>query len=138
MDLRKYVFFKVTYWVARIGLGLTFIISGIRKFPGTSFTQLPVDDPVGAYFNLMHELGFYWYFIGYFQVLAGILAFFNRTVVVSSLLMMPVTVNIFMISLALHMRGTPIITFAMLLGNIFLMLWHYENYSGIIKKPIAR
>ena len=90
---------RVCYWLVRIGMGLTFIISGLRKWPGVKFTTLPVDNPVGAYFHAMHETGFYWNFIGYFQIALGVLIFLNRFVALSSLLMMPVTVNIFLFPL---------------------------------------
>ncbi|MBC2838578.1 DoxX family membrane protein [Robiginitalea sp. SC105] len=124
------------YWCIRAGMGLTFVLSGIRKLPGVRFTQLPEENPVGLYFSVMHDLGFYWNFIGYFQIAIGILIFFNRFVVLSSLLMMPVTVNIFFVSVALNMRGTPIITSAMVLGNLFLLLWHHKNYRHLFGKPL--
>ena len=127
---------RACYWLVRIGMGLTFIISGIRKWPGVKFTSLPVENPVGAYFNAMYETGFYWNFIGYFQIALGLLIFLNRFVVLSSLLMMPVTVNIFLVSVSLHMSGTPFITAAMLLGNAFLLFWHFPNYRSIFQKPL--
>lgn len=133
--LRQLFFFKLLYWTARLGMALTFIISGIRKMPGVKFTILPTDDPVGHYFDAMHQLGFYWNFIGYFQIIVGILMLFNRTIVSSIIMALPVTVNIFLVSVALHMRGTPFITAAMLLGNLFLMLWHYEQYLSLLNKP---
>jgi len=132
---RKLLPFKIMYWGGRIGMGFTFILSGLRKLPGIKFTQLPIDNPVGAYFYAMYETGFYWNFIGYFQIVIGLLIFFNRFVILSSLLMMSVTVNIFLVSLALHMTGTPFITAAMLLGNILLLLWHYENYLPLLNRP---
>lgn len=134
--LRNILIFKWGYWGLRIAMGLTFIISGLRKMPGVLFTTLTDTNPVGAYFKAMHETGFYWNAIGYFQIIIGILVFFNRFVVASSLLMMPVTINIFFVSVALNMTGTPIITSAMLLGNMVLMLWHYENYLNILRRPI--
>ena len=127
---------KFVYWCARFGMGLTFIISGIRKLPGIKFTALPIDNPVGFYFEAMHATGFYWNFIGCFQILIGIMIFFNRFVVVSGLLMMPVTVNIFLVSIALNMSGTPIITSAMVLGNLFLLVWHFKNYRPLLTEPI--
>lgn len=136
--IRSNRIFQFLYWCLRIGMGLTFILSGIRKLPGIEFTILPVTNPVGAFFHAMHETGLYWNFIGYFQIGIGFLIFFNRFVVLSSLLMMPVTVNIFLVSIALHMRGTPVITSLMLLGNIVLLLWHYENYLPIVQKPNFR
>ena len=136
-QLRPRLFFRGIYWASRIGMALTFIISGTRKLPGVKFTLLPPSDPVGNYFQTMYDLGFYWNFIGYFQIAIGILAFFNRSVVAAILLMLPVTVNIFRVSVALDMRGTPLITAAMLLANFYLLFWHYENYIGILKKPIG-
>ena len=127
---------RILYWCIRAGMGLTFIISGIRKLPGIRFTTLPIETPVGLYFNTMYETGFYWNFIGYFQIAVGVLIFFNRFVVLSSLLMMPVTINIFLVSIALNMRGTPIITAAMVLGNLFLLLWHFRNYRTLLIKPL--
>lgn len=128
--------FKILYWCIRVGMGLTFITSGIRKLPGVEFTALSVENPVGAYFNAMHETGFYWNFIGYFQILIGIFIFLNRFVVLSSILMMPVTINIFLISIALQMKGTPIITSTMVLGNSFLLVWHFKNYKTLFKRGI--
>ena len=134
--LRTLKALRLLYWLVRIVMGLTFILSGIRKLPGIHFTALPVDNPVGHFFDAMYQTGFYWNFIGYFQILVGITVFFNRFVVLSSLLMMPVTVNIFLVSIALHMKGTPVITSAMLLGNTFLLLWHYRNYQDLWRKPL--
>ena len=137
-SLRHVVILQWGYWGLRLAMVLTFVISGVRKMPGILFTTLPDTNPVGAYFKAMHETGFYWHAIGYFQILIGLLVFFNRFVVVSSLLMMPVTVNIFLISISLHMTGTPVITSMMLLGNMVLILWHHENYISLIRKQIYK
>lgn len=136
MIYKKQPLLKTLYWIIRISMGITFILSGIRKMPGVKFTALSIDNPVGFYFEAMHETGFYWNFIGYFQIAIGILIFFNRFVVVSSLFMMPVTINIFLVSISLNMKGTPIITSMMLLGNLFLLLWHFKNYRTIFIKAI--
>ena len=133
--LRQKFIVKLFYWGLRVSLGLTFILSGMRKIPGVLFTTLPVENPIGAYFHAMHETGFYWNFIGYFQILVGVLLFFNRFAPIASLFMTPITVNIFLISVSLHMRGTPYITACMLLGNIFLLIWHYEHYLPILEEP---
>lgn len=126
---------KILYWFSRISMGLGFIVSGVRKFPGVKFTALPVENPVGHFFEAMYQMGFYWNTIGVTQILLGILIFSNRTVVSSVLIMMPITINIFLASIALKMAGTPFITTAMLLANTFLLFWHFENYMPIIQKP---
>jgi len=50
--------------------------------------------------------------------------------------MMPVVINIFLVSIALNMRGTPIITSAMVLGNLLLLVWHIKNYKTLFIKQI--
>ena len=132
--IEQMLFFKLIYWIARLGLGLAFIASGLRKIPGVHFTALPDTNPVGAFFSLMESMPLYWHFIGYYQIIAGLLALLNRWAALSGVLMLPVTVNIFLVSLALNMQGTPFITSLMLLGNIYYMLWHREQYAGVFSK----
>ena len=57
---------------------MTFVISGLRKLPGVQFTILPPEDPVGGFFSAMYDTGIFWYFIGVFQIVTGLLALFNR------------------------------------------------------------
>lgn len=133
--IEKILFFKLIYWIARFGLGLAFIASGIRKMPGVPFTSLSGDNPVGTFFRQMESLEPYWYFIGVFQMVAGIMALWNRWAAFSGILMLPVSVNIFMVSVSLDMQGTPWITLMMLLGNIYFMLWHREQYGPLFAKP---
>jgi hypothetical protein len=133
--IRKIKVFQIGYLLLKFTMGLTFILSGLRKMPGVKFTILSIDNPVGAYFQAMYDTGFYWNFIGYFQIILGILLLFRRFGVIVPLLMMPVTINIFMVSIGLNMRGTPVITTLMLLGNIALILWHYEKYLPLLIKP---
>ena len=133
--IRQFLVFRFLYLAARIGLALTFLISGLRKVPGVRFTQIPPGNPVGDFFAIMYEMPVYWNLIGYIQIILGIMLLFNRTVVAASLMIFPVTVNIMLISIALNMKGTPMVTILMLLGNICLLIWHYENYSAILKRP---
>lgn len=119
---------KWLLWACRISLGLAFILSGIRKLPGIKFTELPIDNPVGLFFEGMYAAGFYWNFIGVYQILVGLLLISSFLPRLSPLLSIPVTVNIFLVSIGLHMTGTPLITFLMLLANIYLILLEWKNY----------
>lgn len=122
------------YWTIKILLGLGFVLSGLRKLPGVKFTQLPITNPVGLFFEGMYVTGFYWNFIGYYQILVGLILMTRWWQALSPLLILPVTVNIFLVSVSLEMRGTPVITGLMLLGNLFLMVWHWEKYKPILKR----
>ena len=122
------------YWTIKILLGLGFVLSGPRKLPGVKFTQLPITNPVGLFFEGMYVTGFYWNFIGYYQILVGLILMTRWWQALSPLLILPVTVNIFLVSVSLEMRGTPVITGLMLLGDLFLMVWHWEKYKPILKR----
>jgi hypothetical protein len=43
--MQKKKFFRFVYAFTYISMGVTFILSGIRKFPGLRFTILGTDNP---------------------------------------------------------------------------------------------
>lgn len=121
------------YWVTKVLLGIGFILSGLRKMPGVKFTTISIENPVGLFFEGMYQTGFYWNFIGFYQILVAfflLTAWFQR---LTPILLIPVSINIFLISLSLQMRGTPLVTGLMLLGNLFLLAWHVKYYLPIFK-----
>lgn len=132
--IRRYRIFRFFYWSIKISLGLGFVLSGLRKMPGVKFTSLPTSNPIGLFFEGMYSTGFYWNFIGYYQIIVGILLLINWWKQLSPVLAMPITVNIFLVSVSLNMRGTPVITTLMLLGNLFILLWHWESYLGVFNR----
>ena len=133
-SLKQYRLVRIFYWCVKISLGLGFILSGLRKMPGVKFTSLPISNPVGLFFEGMYATGFYWNFIGFYQIIVGLLLMLNRWKALSPVMAMPVMVNIFLVSVSLNMRGTPVITACMLLGNIFLLVWHWESYLPMLKR----
>jgi len=130
---KKYRFTRIVYWFLKITLGLTFIVSGIRKLPTVKFTTIPISDPIGLFFEGMYATGFYWNFIGYYQIVIGLALMTKWFKALTPMLIFPVTLNIFLVSLSLHMRGTPIITSLMVLGNLYLLFWHIKSYSHLLK-----
>ena len=131
--LHRNRFFRFIYWAMKIGLGLTFILSGARKLPGVKFTSIPISDPVGLFFEGMYTAGFYWNFVGYYQIVVGILLMTPWWKKLTPLLIFPITINIFLVSLSLHMRGTAIITSLMILGNLYLIIWDLRSYLPLLK-----
>ena len=126
--------FRILYWSAKIMLGIGFVLSGLRKLPGIKFTALPIENPVGLFFEGMYASGFYWNFIGYYQIIVGLLLIGPWWKRLTPILIAPVTVSIFLVSVSLHMRGTPVITAMMLLGNLYLLLWHSDSYRPLFKR----
>jgi uncharacterized membrane protein YphA (DoxX/SURF4 family) len=126
-------FLPILYKVTKISLGIAFILSGIRKLPGLKFTKLPIDNPVGLFFEGMYAAGYYWNFIGLYQIVVGVILCTPYWSRLSPILSMPVTVNIFLVSIGLSMSGTPFITGMMLLANSYLIFYHWKSYGEIVK-----
>jgi uncharacterized membrane protein YphA (DoxX/SURF4 family) len=119
--------------ITRILLALGFIPSGITKVRGHRFTILGIDNPVGFFFEAMYRTGFYWRFLGLCQLAAALLLLIPRTATIGALVYFPLILNIFVITVALGFRGTPIITGLMLLASIYLLCWDYDKLKPLIK-----
>ncbi|HYG12081.1 MAG TPA: hypothetical protein VD835_19195 [Pyrinomonadaceae bacterium] len=117
----------------RILLALGFTPSGITKVLGNRFTILGIDNPVGFFFEAMYRTGFYWRFLGLCQLAAALLLLIPRTATIGALVYFPLILNIFVITVALEFRGTPIITGLMLLANIYLLCWDYDKLKRLFK-----
>jgi uncharacterized membrane protein YphA (DoxX/SURF4 family) len=127
----KKVFLLFT-WMTRILLALAFIPSGLKKLLGERFTILGIDTPVGFFFEALYQAGWYWNFLGFMQLLVAILLIIPRTAFFASLLYLPIIINILVIVVAMHFKGTPIIVGLMLLGNIYLLFWDYKKVKQIV------
>ena len=117
----------------RILLAVGFVPSGLTKVRGHRFTILGVDNPVGFFFEAMYRTGFYWRFLGLCQLAAALLLLIPRTATIGALVYFPLILNIFVITVALDFRGTPVITGLMLLANIYLLCWDYDKLKPLFK-----
>jgi uncharacterized membrane protein YphA (DoxX/SURF4 family) len=118
--------------ISRILLALAFVPTGMVKVLGEPFTSMSTETPIGYFFDAMYSSGFYWEFLGWGQVLAGVLLLVPRTATLGAVLFFPIVLNIFAITVALHFRGTPFITGLMLLACVFLLCWDYDRLKPIV------
>lgn len=101
--------------------------------PGTKFTILSIENPVGFFFEAMYRAGIYWHFIGFIQIALGIVVYLKPLRPLAILVMFVININILLITIGLNMQGTPWIAGCLVLGNIYLMLWHHKNFLPIFK-----
>lgn len=100
-------------WLARLALltrillALGFTPSGLTKLLGNRFTSLPLEDPVGFFFEAMFRTGFYWRFLGLAQVTAAALLLIPRTTTLGAVIYFPIILNIFLITVSMRFQGTP-------------------------------
>lgn len=123
--------------IARILLALAFIPTGFVKLMGWRFTAIPVDNPIGLFFETLYQTGLYWNFLGWAQVIGGILLLIPRTTTLGAVLFFPIVLNIFIITVSLGFRGTPFVTGAMLLASVFLLCWDYDRLKSVLWPPAS-
>lgn len=117
-------------------IGGAFVFSSIVKIQGLRFTSAdgasaPLDS-AWHFFEILYRSGLYWNFLGWSQLLAGLLLMTQRFAAIGALVFFPIILNIFVITVSYSFKGTPVITGLMLLANIFLLLWDYQKFMPLI------
>lgn len=115
-------------------LAIGFIPTGMVKLLGYRFTTMSPESDIGAFFEVMYQSGIYWNFLGFTQVLAGILVLIPAASALGALLFLGIMMNIFLITISYDFNFTPFITFQMLLASIWLVIWDYDRFRNLIFK----
>jgi len=115
----------------RLALAAGFLPAGYVKIIGERFTDLHNNQPMGHYLEALHHTGYYYTFIGYAQVLAALLLLIPRTVVLGTLLYLPIILNICILSFAVRFEGSLLTAPLMVIACIYLLCWHYERIKYI-------
>ena len=132
LRLRSIPFFWRFTLFTRILLAAGFLPTGMVKLQGKRFTTMSVETPVGAFFEAMYQTGLYWQFLGAGQMLAAVLLLIPRTAHLGALLFLPIMTNIFVVTVSMAFRGTPLITAMMLLAVIYLCAWDYHRIRPLL------
>lgn len=127
---------RVFTGIVRMLLALAFLPSGLTKVMGHPFTTLPPTTPIGYFFDGFFQSGAYYRFVGVAQLLAATLLVFPRTAALGAVVYFPIILNIFVVTVSLHFRGTWVITGLMLLGDTYLLAWDYDRWKALL--PGAR
>lgn len=80
----------------------------------------------------MYQTGAYWQFLGWAQVIAGVLLLIPRTAALGAICFLPIMLNIFVITIALDFGGTVVVAGLMLLGVVFLFLWDFHLWKKLV------
>lgn len=111
----------------RLLLALAFFPTGLVKATGQRFTTLPLEDPVGFFFEAMYQTGPYWRFIGVTQIVAALLLLVPRTATLGAMLFLPISVSILLITWGVGFTGTVYIAAGMLLSVVYLLCWDADR-----------
>ncbi len=104
-----------------------FVFASVPKIMGERFTQIPIDNPIGFYFEAMYRSGFYWNFLGWGQMIAALLLMTQRFAALGALLFYPIIINVWLVTWSIGFQGTPTVTFLMFLANTYLLVWEYRR-----------
>lgn len=118
--------------VTRVLLSAGFFGPGMVKLLGFHFAEPGHPDAAGRLFDALYGAGLYWNFIGGAQVAAAVLLVIPALAHVGALFMAVVILNIFVITYALQFHGTVFVTFFMLLGAVYLLLWDYPRWKTML------
>lgn len=124
--------FKKFAVFCRIALAASFIPTGIVKILGERFAEgLPSNNPLGHYFDALHQTGYYYTFIGVAQIIIAILLLIPRTSLLGALMYFPIIINICVLTYATRFEGTRLVTM-MVLASLFLLIWDYDRLKHIL------
>lgn len=113
----------------RLFLGLIFFSSGMAKllpFPG-------LIGPVWLEQELaQYGLAMFARFIAYSQILVGLLLLSQRFATLGAVMLFPLLLNIFMVTVSMNWRGTPYIIAFLLVLNIYLLLVDFHKLKFLL------
>jgi hypothetical protein len=90
---------------------------------------------VGHFFEMMYQSGLYWQFIGWAQLLAGLLLLTQRYALLGALAYVSIMANIFVITISYDFAGTSVITGLMLLAGLLLLAWDWNRLRVVVNLP---
>lgn len=122
----------------RLLLAMAFLPTGLVKATGRRFTILPVENPVGFFFEAMYQTGPYWHFIGFAQVLAAVLLLIPGTATLGALLFLPIGISVFLITWGVGFGNTVYVTAGMLLAVIYLVCWDGDRIWAASARLLGR
>jgi len=127
---------KIAVLVARILLGLVFLVFGLNGF--LNFLHAPVPTgPAGQYMGVMFG-SFYMHFVFLVQIVGGVLLLSGQLVPLALVLLGPVIVNILLFHISFQPAGLPPGLLAAFLWFI-IFLGYRRAFAGVFaqKAPVV-
>ncbi len=129
MRFQESPFFRLVIAGSRFFLGLVFFSAGMGKlieFPGL-IGPVWLEEALAE-----HGLALYARFIAYSQIVVGVLLLSVRFATLGAIMLAPILLNIFMVTVSLGWRGTPYVVLVLLLLNAFLLLADYPRLKYLL------
>lgn len=129
--IKDKIVFQLFIVYTRYLIGGAFVFASLIKIKGNRFTsESGALNPINSawhFFETMYQSGLYWKFLGVAQLVAGFLLMTQRYAKLGALMNFPIILNIFIITLSYYFAYTPVVTGGMLLANLLLILWEWNE-----------
>lgn len=135
---------KILVYIFRFLLALMFVYSGVEKLfipydPLLFAANAAGSDPSFiTFYELLHNTG-YLYFVGFFQLLCGVLLLFKRTYLLGAIMLVPILLCLLMTHVFFS-KNTFYLIFdsSLFLMNILLVLKHWKDLKLVLLKPQSK
>jgi hypothetical protein len=119
-------------------LGFTFWGAGMVKlYSGHNFIQW-IGPPWLVERLAEFDLGLFAQFIAICQIIIGFMLMTTRFKLLGSIMMIPMIVNILMVTISQNWRGTPYVLSVLLLMNLFILFQYRDYFSPILNETPER
>jgi hypothetical protein len=135
--MKNSIFIQVFIIYTRYLIGISFVFASIVKIKGERFmTDMNMinGSPIHSaahMFETLYQSGLYWKFIGISQLIAAFLLMTQRFSKLGAISFFPILLNIFFITVSYDFVGTIYITSLMLLVNITLLIWDWNELKTL-------
>ena len=134
--LKTNKFLQMLTIFVRYVLGAAFVYASIFKIRGIRFTprsgeNTPIDS-LPHLLESMYRSGFYWYFAGWGQLIAGCLLMSHVFSTLGAVAYFPIMLNIFILTLSFQSPMVLLVTSLMLLANVYLLLWDWNRLKFVV------
>ena len=136
-SLKQSLLLQLGIIYTRYLVGGAFVFASLIKIKGHRFTQIPDEGghSIGHFFEMMYQSGLYWQFIGWAQLVAGLLLLTQRYALLGALAYLSIIANIFVITISYDFAGTSVITGLMLLAGLLLLAWDWNRLRVVVNLP---
>ncbi len=137
-NIKDKIWLQIFIIYTRYLIGGAFVFASIVKIQGKRFTgDSGAENPIDSswhFFETMYQSGLYWQFIGVGQLVAGALLMTQRYSKLGAIIFCPIILNIFVITLSYYFAFTPVITGGMLLANLILIFWDWNELKILVNQ----
>ena len=137
-NLRNKILPQLLIIYTRYLIGAAFVFASVVKIQGKRFTTIDgINEPINSawhMFETLYQSGLWWKVMGLGQLIAGLLLMTQRYAKLGALMFLPIIANVFVITLSYDFNGTPVITGLMLIANIILVLWDWDELKVLVNK----